>query len=257
MIAVAVASMKGGVGKTTLATHLGAALAARGVRVLLIDMDTQGHAAAYLGAGRGDGAYQLLTRTDPDSPHGFAPVPDLITRDVRPGLDVIAGNARTAFAETVLAERMGRERVLARRLQDVEGEYDVGLIDVPPGFSIVSSVALFAAQGVLVPVIPGAGPESGVHDLTRRLESMKREVDRAPTLLGLVPNMAAPRERETQAMLSFAAGFPSGPVIRRATRMVEATRAGRTIGEHDPGSAVAQDYEALARWAARGIGGLG
>lgn len=251
MITLAIASMKGGVGKTTLTTHLGAALAARGVRVLLLDMDTQGHVAAYLGAARTDAAYQLLTRTDPDREGGHVPLRDLITRDVREGLDVVAGNPRTAFAEPVLTERMGRERVLARRLREVDGLYDVTLIDVPPGFSVVSSVALYAAQGVLIPLIPGAGPESGVQDLLRRLDSMRREVDHAPALLGVVPNMAAPRERETHAMLTFAQDFPHGPTVRRATRMVEAVRAGQMIGEYDPRSGAAEDYETLARWAAK------
>lgn len=251
MIIVALASMKGGVGKTTLCTHLAATFAAGGVRVLVVDMDTQGHAAAYLGAARSDAAYRLLVEGDPQGAYAaYTPVSALIHRDVRPGLDLIAGNPRTAFAEAALSERMGRERVLARRLAEVEGEYDVALIDVPPGFSVVSSVALYAAGGVLVPVIPGAGPESGVRDLLSRLDAMRREVDRAPAVVGLVANMVMPRELESGKLLDFVSAFPHGPSIRRATRMTSATRAGQTITEYDPASPVAGDYAELARWTA-------
>lgn len=257
MLIMAAASMKGGVGKTTLVTHLGVAFAARGVRVLIVDMDTQGHAAVYLGAERADHAYRLLTESDRGGLYGtFTPAERLITREVRPGLDLVASNPRTAFAEAALSERMGRERVLARRLGEVAHLYDVCIIDVPPGFSVVSSVALFAAQGVLVPVIPGAGPESGVRDLLGRLDAMRREVDQAPAVVGLVANMVMPRERESVRLLQFVEDYPHGPAIRRATRMTEATRGGQTIHEYDPTSGVAGDYDALSRYAATEMGRL-
>ena len=257
MITVAVASHKGGVGKTTLTVNLGVALAAAGIPTLIVDTDTQGHVATYLGRERSEAAYRLLAASDPSNAYtGFTPAPELITCGVREGLDIIASGPRTAHAESVLAERLGRERVLARRLKEVQDDYAVCLIDVPPGFTTISSVSLYAAQGVLVPVTPGAGPENGVRDLVRRLEAMEAEVDHAPALIGLVPNMVDERERESRALLNFAGDYPTAPAIRRAVKMVEATRAGQAIGEYAPGSAVADDYTELAEWTAGKIGDL-
>ena len=145
---IALANQKGGVGKTTTTINLGAALAERGKRVLLVDMDPQG--ALSVGLGMNPNAldhtlYDLLMESELDQSKVIAN-----TKIER--LDLLPSNIDLAAAEVLLVGEVAREQALARVLRPLRSRYDFLLIDCPPSLGLLTVNALTAADGVLVPL---------------------------------------------------------------------------------------------------------
>lgn len=255
MLIFGIASQKGGVMKTTTATTLAVMYASEGARVLLVDMDNQGHSSLGLGVPKGRGVYEALMRHQRDGigPREFAPLSTLIRREVRPGLDLLQGSAATAKAEQVIMGDDHRETILRRRLREVRDSYDLCFIDVGPTVQVLSSIALYACQGVIVPVTPGSYSEDGVSELLRRIEVMREHSDTAPALLGVYPAMLTEGRIEGRQLRKWIAeqGFKHvGPAVRRSDEVPKAARRGRTVVEVNPTAPVSADFKALAEWAA-------
>src|SRR6185295_11239591 len=144
---IAVAQQKGGTGKTSTAVNLGAALAARGQTVLLIDVDPQASASAWLARGLADPPFleQVLA--------GAVPARDAIRATACPGLSLLPASLALAVQERRMAGEIGAEQLLAERLADLDG-FDVVLLDAPPELGLLAFNALTAAREVLVPVVP-------------------------------------------------------------------------------------------------------
>jgi chromosome partitioning protein len=145
---IALANQKGGVGKTTTTINLGAALAERGKRVLLVDMDPQGALSVGLGLNPlalDKTLYNLLMDTDQDA----GPV---ITNTKIDRLDLLPSNIDLAAAEVLLVGEVAREQALARVLRPLRRRYDFLLIDCPPSLGLLTVNALTAAEGVLIPL---------------------------------------------------------------------------------------------------------
>jgi chromosome partitioning protein len=145
---IALANQKGGVGKTTTTINLGAALAERGKRVLLVDMDPQGALSVGLGLNPlalDKTLYNLLMDTDQDA----GPV---ITNTKIDRVDLLPSNIDLAAAEVLLVGEVAREQALARVLRPLRRRYDFLLIDCPPSLGLLTVNALTAAEGVLIPL---------------------------------------------------------------------------------------------------------
>lgn len=263
MLTISFAAQKGGIGKTTSAVNLAARFASKGIPVLLVDGDAQGQSSTFLGQQRGPNLSQVLIRHEQTVLYDFRPTREFIIKDVRPNLDLIPGDPTIAQVEGFLNEKkFGRERVMKRRLREVEADYRLCFIDIGPTVNLVSALALYASDGVMIPIAPGPAPRDGVADLLDRLDSMRREVDHAPKLLGYFATMLDTREKISKDLERFMLSLPDdlrAPSIRKDVRVAEAPDEGKTIWEYTPGWEKsrndaefrgARDYARLADWLA-------
>lgn len=183
---IAVVNGKGGVGKTTITANVGGLLAAGGSHVLLVDLDPQGNLAeelGYTGTDLDDGGRSLAQALVFGG--RFEPA-----RDVRGGLDVLVGGPELDMAAaglTMKAQKdpVGAKLALAAGLAEIAGEYDLVLIDCPPGQETLQQAALAAARWALIPVKTDSSSRKGLRDVARRLRAVI-DVNPELDLLGVV-----------------------------------------------------------------------
>lgn len=222
---VAVVNGKGGVGKTTITANVGGLLAAGGYRVLLVDLDPQGNLAEELGytaTDRDDGGRALAQALA----FGGAFEP---SRDVRPNLDVLVGGAQLDMAAAGLTMKAqkdpaGAKLALAEGLAPIAAEYDLVLIDCPPGQETLQQAALAAARWALIPVKTDASSRKGLRDVARRLRAVL-DVNPDLDLLGVVlfgVNRSAHRVSESARSAIAADLGDTGSVFTASIRHVEA-----------------------------------
>lgn len=242
---LAVANQKGGSAKTTTTLHVGAALAARGRRVLLVDMDPQGHLAEGFGLPAGGLEHELSEVLD-----GKRPLREVV-RTVRPNLDLAPSNIRLSYLEAVLFTRLQREARLKRALAGSADRYDLVLVDCPPSLGILTVNALAAADAVLVPMACEFYAMLGVSLLLQTIEEMRAEINPGLRVLGVAPTKSTrtvhAREvlvRTREELAGTVRVFDA--VVPESVRFREATALGKTIFEHAPGSRGAVAYEQLA-----------
>ena len=240
MRTVAVTNLKGGVGKTTTTISLGAGLALKGLRVLLVDVDAQGNLAMALGLEPRRTLYEVLV--DGKS------VEQCLT-PARPNLDLLASDDALMTAQPILAQRADWAHLLGRALRRVATHYDVALIDCSPSMSFLNASALLAATDVVVPTLLE-------HLALRGITLLERQLGRlgGARMSCIVPTMFDSRQRQAHELLADLQqryGDLVTPPIRVNVRLSEAPAAGKTIYEHDPRSRGAADYAGLVEFLAR------
>ncbi|MBF6601009.1 MAG: ParA family protein [Dehalococcoidia bacterium] len=240
---IALANQKGGVGKTTTAINLGAALAMHGKRVLIFDFDPQANSSAGLGM-RADGAattYEVVI--------AGVPVVDVARPTMVEGLWLAAASPSLAGAEVELVPMMAREFRLKRALDAVRESYEYVLIDCPPSLGLLTVNALAAADEVIVPVQCEYLALEGLSQLTSTLELVRRNLNSSLRLRGLLLTMFDGRTNLSQQVADevrthFTNTFTT--VIPRSVRLSEAPSHGLAIAQYDPSSRAARAYGELA-----------
>ncbi|HKE19229.1 MAG TPA: ParA family protein [Kofleriaceae bacterium] len=185
MHTIAVANRKGGVGKSSVATHLAAALGLQGLRVLVIDMDSQASTTSILLDEVADSALtttQLLL--------GEARLPDLIQASTREGVSIAPASGDLTQAQFAIAGRTGRETILRRALRDIGGSevdgFDVALIDTAPELQLATLNALVASSHVLLPFTPDPKALEGLETTCDAVAEIAAAELARPAILGCV-----------------------------------------------------------------------
>lgn len=244
MPVVAIANQKGGVGKTTTAINLGAALARSGRRILLIDADAQSNATSGLGLTPGDTPtlYDLLT--------GDRSVSDCLRDTSEPGLAILPASRDLAGAEVELAEMPDRERRLRGAIATLRSAYDYVLIDCAPSLGLLTLNALTAADRVLVPVQCEYLALEGLGYLADTIGRVTDHLNPNLTIGGVLLTMFDSRTNLSQEVVrQVHANFPQTyqTVIPRSVRLSEAPSFGQSIFQYAPASRGAETYRSLAR----------
>jgi chromosome partitioning protein len=243
--AIAVMNQKGGTGKTTTSVSVAAALAERGHRTLLVDLDAQGNVAVSLGVTGTRSLYHLLV-------DGVAPEQAIVP--ARKDLDVITSDQTVAAAELELVNAKDRARVLSRRMAPLmtpDSPYDYVVLDCAPSLSLLNQNALTFARDVIVPVSCDYLALVGVKQILRTLRHVNEVLLHPVEVLGVLPTFYDVRNRiSKEAVAALASYFKDRvmPPIRVNTRLKEAPSHKKTIFEHDPASTGAIDYLAVADW---------
>ncbi len=239
----AVVSKKGGVGKTTTAVNLAAALAASGQRVLLIDLDPNAGASLSLGldkAALSPGAAELLLRgqTQP------------LARVVRPGLRIFPASIDLRTAELELNALRRKEVVLAQALAPLRATYDWIFLDCPASLGLLTRNALVAADGYLIPASPNFLATEGLEQLLEMVERLSYRNSTQTTFLGIVLTLVDRRLRSSRdqatAIRERFGNQVFGVEIRANTCLAEAPAFGQTIFEFQPKATGALAYQLLA-----------
>jgi chromosome partitioning protein len=242
MYAIVVSNRKGGTGKTTVAVNVAAELAARGRRVLLIDLDSQGHCAVGLGVkvGAGGTAVHRLF-VDP-----AARLTDAIIETAVANLWLAPADPRFDHGTGSRNGLRLREAIAAEGLAE---RFDCLVIDTPPSLDVLLLNALLAATHVLVPYVPHHLSFEGMRQLVRVLFTVMTRYNRAMKILGFVPTMAAEHVRQHRAVTGRVAHEFGAtkllPPIRNDIRLAEAMAAGKPIRVYAPKSRGAEDFAAL------------
>lgn len=241
----ALAQQKGGVGKTTTAINLGAALQERGRRVLLIDLDPQGALSAGLGLdplALDRTVYDVLRSARSDLAGAI--------RQTDSGCDLAPANIDLAAAEIELVSEPGREQILKGKLEGITDRYDYILIDCPPSLSLLTLNALTAARGVIIPVQTQYFALRGMDLLFATVEKVQARLNRKLKVTGILPTMFDARTthgrevleelRETYGAQLFET------VIPLTVKLADSTMAGKPIMSFHKQSPAAAAYRALA-----------
>jgi chromosome partitioning protein len=244
---VAIANQKGGVGKSTTAVSLGAALADLGFRVLVVDLDPQGNASTGMGI-----RHESRQVTTYDVIVAEAPVADAIVHSPVERLDAIPSTIDLAGAEIELVSQFSREGRLKRALEAVRaGVYDFVFLDCPPSLGLITINALTAAEELVVPIQCEYYALEGLGQLLRNVSLVQQNINPELRLTGIVMTMFDPRTKLSEQVVAevrrFFGDLVYDTIIPRTVRLSEAPGFGVPITVYDPKSKGAESYRALAR----------
>lgn len=242
---IAVANQKGGVGKTTTAINLAAAIASQETATLLVDIDPQANATAGLGFAKDPSRSSIY--------HGLlneTPLKSLILNTVTTSLYLIPSEKNLAGASIELASKPGRERILRDKLEPIRQDYAFTIVDCPPTLDLLTLNALVAADAVLVPVQCEYFALEGVSELLDTLIRIRRAHNPTLAVEGILLTMYDERTKLSQQVRDDLRDFFGDQVfdvqIPRNVRLAEAPSYGKPIFLYDPACRGAASYLQLA-----------
>ncbi len=243
---LAIINQKGGVGKSTTAVNLAAALGAMNKEVLLVDLDPQGNATSGYGIDKRE-----LDGCVYDALLGETSVEEVILACVGKGVDVLPSTINLAGAEVELVNEMARENRLKSALGSLRGRYDYILIDCPPSLGLLTINALVAADKLLVPIQCEFYALEGVTKLLDSMNRVKKMLNPSLDIFGIVMTMYDSRTNLSNQVVNEVRSFFGKTVfetmIPRTVKLSEAPSYGQPIIEYAPDNKGTEAYNELAR----------
>lgn len=241
MQVIAFVNQKGGVGKTTSCLNVGAGLSHKGKRVLLIDTDPQGNLTISAGIHLKDGEPTV---------HEVLKGSTNINDAIKPGTyDVLPADIMLSGAEIELASVPGREMILKEAIGELKKPYDYILIDCPPSLSIITLMALTAANSVIVPVQAHYLALNGIAQLRDTISLVRKRMNPQLNIGGVIVTQYDNRRLiDKEVLESLTAAFPGKvfeTTVSNSVALVEAPSFGKDIFEYKPNSKPAAQYEAI------------
>lgn len=233
---VTVANLKGGIGKTTTVINIGAGLALRGVKVLMVDTDPQGNLSSSLGVQAKHTLYELIIE-GMDAARCIVPT--------RHNLDLVVADTTLLSAQTTMSRGAEWGRTLEKALAPIADYYDMILLDSSGSLTPMNANALVAADDIIAPTTVELFSIRGIELLHKQIEQMKGNTD---AIRLIVPTMYDPRSRQALDLLEglqASYGSKVTPPIRTNVRLSESPRYGKSIFEYDPECRGAEDYRIL------------
>jgi len=243
---ISIANQKGGVGKTTTATNLAAALALSGKRTLLVDLDPQGNATTGLGLDK-----KALEATIYHVLMGQAALADVVRPTEVKKLSVAPGRVELAGFEVEFVDRQGREQVVKNALADLAEAYQYIIIDCPPALSLLTINAMTAADALIIPLQCEFYALEGLGQLVATIRRIKQSLNPRLGIMGILLTMFDSRINLSHQVAEEADKHFKDLVFKtripRNVRLGEAPSFGKPICLYDPNSAGARSYKDLAR----------